>query len=93
MYMYLYMNLYLYLYLNMNMYMYLYMIMYLNMYMITVVIIKSMRPAHERVNAQPFFGKISNRHFFKKNLIFALDFSTGWDYILTIPTDYLIMKK
>ena len=81
MYMYLYMNLYLYLYLNMYMYLYMYMIMYLNMYMITVVIIKSMRPAHERVNAQPFFGKISNRHFFKKNLIFALDFSTGWDYI------------
>ena len=52
-----------------------------------------MRPAHERVNAPPFLGKISNRHFFKKNLIFALDFSTGWDYIKTIPTDYLITKK
>ena len=76
MYMYLYMNLYLYLYLNMNMYMYLYMymIMYLNMYMITVVIIKSMRPAHERVNALPFFGKISNRHFFKKNFNIFLFF-------------------
>ena len=70
MYMYLYLNLYL--YLNMNMY--LYMIMYLNMYMITVVIIKSMRPAHERVNAQPFFGKISNRHFFKKNFNIFLFF-------------------
>ena len=75
MYMNMYLIMYLYLYLYMNMY------MYLNMYMITVVIIKSMRPAHERVNAPPFFGKISNRHFFKKNLIFALDFSTGWDYI------------
>ena len=93
MYMYLYMNLYLYLNMNMYMYLYMYMIMYLNMYMITVVIIKSMRPAHERVNAPPFLGKISNRHFFKKNLIFALDFSTGWDYIKTIPTDYLITKK
>ena len=67
MYMYLYMNLYLYLNMNMYMYLYMYMIMYLNMYMITVVIIKSMRPAHERVNALPFFGKISNRPFFKKN--------------------------
>lgn len=43
-----------------------------------------MRPAHERVNAPPFLGKISNRHFFKKTLIFALDFSAGWDYIITI---------
>ena len=69
----------------MNLYLYMYLIMYLNMYMylylITVVIIKSMRPAHERVNAPPFLGKISNRHFFKKILIFALDFSAGWDYI------------
>jgi hypothetical protein len=40
-----------------------------------------MRPAHKRVNAPPFFGKISNRHFSKKTLIFALDFSAGWDYI------------
>ena len=72
MYMYLYMNMYLYLYLNMNMYMYLY--MYMIMYLITVVIIKSMRPAHERVNALPFFGKISNRHFFKKNFNIFLFF-------------------
>ena len=68
-----------YMYLYLNMYMNMYMYLYLNM--ITVVNIKSMRPAHERVNAPPFLGKISNLHFFKKNLIFALDFSTGWDYI------------
>ena len=81
-----YMIMYLYLIMYLNMYMYMY--MYLNM--ITVVYIKSMRPAHERVNAPPFFGKISNRHFFKKNFNFALDISAGWDYIITIPTGYLI---
>ena len=58
MYMYLYLNMYLIMYLNMNMYLYL--------SMITVVIIKSMRPAHERVNAPPFLGKISNGIFSKK---------------------------
>ena len=62
MYMIMYLNMYLYLYLNMN------------MYMITVVIIKSMRPAHKRVNAPPFLGKISNAFFFKKILILRLTF-------------------
>ena len=81
--MYMIMYMYMYLYLNMNMNMY----MYLIMYMITVV--KSMRPAHKRVNAPPFIGKISTE-FFQKKIILALDISAGWDYIITIPTGYLI---
>lgn len=85
MYMIMYLNMYL--YLNMNMYMNMY--MYLNMYMITVVIIKSMRSAHKRANAPPFLGKISNGIFSKKNN-FALDISASCDYIITIPTGYLI---
>lgn len=43
--------------------------------------IKSMRPAHERVNAPLFWEIKINRHFPEKTLIFALDFSAGWDYI------------